>query len=101
MFTVDSTATAHERKSARRELRMRPSDDARIRAAAAAVGLSDADFMTQAALLYAAEIEQRTTRSVLSIERFDAFRQAVEAPGRVIPGLAAALRDSAGILKDG
>ena len=100
MFAMQETARAQERKSARKELRMKPSDDARIRAAAASVGLSEADFMTQAALLHAADIERRSFHSILPAHQFAAFQEAVTSPGRASSGLTAAAKDVDGILKD-
>ncbi|MFW5834368.1 MAG: DUF1778 domain-containing protein, partial [Pseudomonadota bacterium] len=68
--------------------------------AAAATGLQDADFIRQAALMRAQEIEQRLALSLLPTEAFDAFKAAVEAPGQVVPGLARAAEASKGRLKD-
>jgi uncharacterized protein (DUF1778 family) len=85
---------------ARKELRMHRTDEERIRAAAAATGLQEADFIRQAALLRAQEVEQRMSLSILPVEAFDAFKAAVEAPGKVVPGLARAAGASKGFLKD-
>ena len=38
--------------------------------------------------------------SILPTEAFEAFRAAVEAPGKVVPGLARAAETSKGLLKD-
>jgi len=85
---------------ARKELRLHRADEERIRAAAAATGLQEADFIRQAALLRAQEVEQRMSLSILPLDAFDAFRAAVEAPGVVVTGLASAAQASKGLLKD-
>jgi len=58
---------------ARKELRLHREDEARIRAAAAATGLQEADFIRQAALLRAQEDERRLSLSILPAETFVAF----------------------------
>ena len=85
---------------ARKELRLHRADEARIRAAAAATGLQEADFIRQAALLRAREVEERLALSVLPEDLFDAFAAAVDAPGRVVPGLTDAADAARGRLKD-
>jgi uncharacterized protein (DUF1778 family) len=86
---------------ARKEVRMHRADEERIRAAAAACGLQEADFIRQAALLRAQEVEQRLSLSILPVEAFAAFKAAVETPGKVVSGLARAAEASKGFLKDG
>ena len=73
---------------ARKELRMHRADEERIKAAAAATGLQEADFIRQATLLRAQEVEQHVSLSVLPVEAFDAFKAAVEAPGQLVPACA-------------
>jgi uncharacterized protein (DUF1778 family) len=97
--TIDSVDT-RERMTARKEVRMRPSDEKRIRAAAATVGLAEADFIRQAALRHVNDVERRSTMSILPDDIFEAFKHAVAAPGKVVPGLAKAAARSEGILKD-
>ena len=100
MFVVEKVTPTPGKMEARKELRMHRADEARIRAAAAATGLQEADFIRQAALLRAQEVERRLSLSVLPIEAFEAFRAAVEAPGQVVTGLARAAQTSKGLLKD-
>ncbi|MBV2358620.1 DUF1778 domain-containing protein [Thalassococcus sp. CAU 1522] len=100
MFAITSVRQTPGKMEARKELRMHRTDEERIRAAAAATGLQEADFIRQAALLRAQEVEQRMSLSVLPVEAFDAFRAAVETPGKVVPGLARAADASKGLLKD-
>lgn len=100
MFAITSAAQTPGKMEARKELRMHRTDEERIRAAAAATGLQEADFIRQAALLRAQEVEQRMSLSILPVEAFDAFKAAVEAPGKVVPGLARAADASKGLLKD-
>ena len=85
---------------ARKEVRMHRRDEQRIRAAAAATGVQEADFIRQAALHMAAEVERRLSLSILPVEAFEAFRAAVEASGKAVPGLAAAATASEGILRN-
>ncbi|WP_412507240.1 DUF1778 domain-containing protein [Roseovarius sp. SYSU LYC5161] len=100
MFASETAAPTPGKMDARKELRMHRTDEERIKAAAAATGLQEADFIRQAALLRAQQVEQRASLSVLPVETFDAFKAAVEAPGRVVPGLARAADASKGLLKD-
>ncbi|MDE3028554.1 MAG: DUF1778 domain-containing protein [Paracoccaceae bacterium] len=100
MFATEPIVPASGKMEARKEVRMHRQDEARIRAAAAATGLQEADFIRQAALLRAEEVERRLSLSVLPAEAFAAFKAAVETPGRVVPGLAAAAKASEGLLKD-
>lgn len=100
MFAITSATPTPGKMEARKELRMHRTDEERIRAAAAATGLQEADFIRQAALLRAQEVEQRMSLSILPVEAFDAFKAAVEAPGKVVPGLARAADASKGFLKD-
>lgn len=100
MFVITSVTPTPGKMEARKELRMHRTDEERIRAAAAATGLQEADFIRQAALLRAQEVEQRMSLSILPVEAFDAFKAAVEAPGKVVPGLARAAEASKGLLKD-
>ena len=100
MFAITSATPTPGKMEARKELRMHRTDEERIRAAAAATGLQEADFIRQAALLRAQEVEQRMSLSILPVEAFDAFKAAVEAPGKIVPGLARAAEASKGLLKD-
>jgi|GEM_PF-741726 len=100
MFAIEKATLTQGKMEARKELRMHRTDEERIRAAAAATGLQEADFIRQAALLRAQDVEQRIALSILPIDAFEAFRSAVEAPGKVVPGLARAAEASKGLLKD-
>ena len=100
MFTTASVTPTPGKMDARKELRLHRSDEERIRAAAAATGLQEADFIRQAALLRVQEVEQRLSLSILPSEAFEAFQKATEAPGRVVAGLACAASMSKGRLTD-
>lgn len=100
MFARIDPVDTGERMTARKEVRMRPSDEQRIKAAAATVGLNEADFIRQAALQQVCEVERRSTMSVLPADTFEAFKNAVYARGKVVPGLAEAAAQSEGILRD-
>jgi uncharacterized protein (DUF1778 family) len=101
MFATDQARPTPGRMEARKEVRMHRQDEQRIRAAALATGVQEADFIRQAALQMAAEVERRLSLSVLPIETFEAFLSAIEAPGKKVPGLAAAAKASEGLLKNG
>lgn len=100
MFAIEAATPTSGKMEARKELRLHRQDEERIKAAAAATGLQEADFIRQAALLRAQEVERRLSLSILPTEAFEAFKAAVEAPGKVVPGLARAAKASEGLLKD-
>jgi uncharacterized protein (DUF1778 family) len=100
MFAIDDVRPTSGRMEARKEVRMHRQDEQRIRAAALATGVQEADFIRQAALHMAAEVERRMSLSVLPVEAFEAFLSAVEAPGKKVPGLVAAAKASEGFLKN-
>ncbi|MCC5967239.1 MAG: DUF1778 domain-containing protein [Natronohydrobacter sp.] len=100
MFAMPPAAVTSDKMDVRKELHLHREDEARIRAAAAATGLQETDFIRQAALLRAQEVEQRLALSILPQETFDAFTAAINAPGQVIPGLAHAAVGSKGLLTD-
>ena len=100
MFAIEKVTPPPGKMEARKELRMHRGDEARIRAAAAATGLQEADFIRQAALLRGQEVERRLSLSILPTESFEAVRAAVEAPGKVVTGLTQTAQTSKGLLKD-
>ena len=100
MFNLENVPSPSGKMEARKELRLHRQDEARIRAAAAATGLQEADFIRQAALLRAQEVERRLSLSILSAETFEAFQAAIAEPGKPVPGLAAAAKASKGRLTD-
>ncbi|MFO1144149.1 MAG: DUF1778 domain-containing protein [Amaricoccus sp.] len=100
MFGIGKVSATAGKMEARKEVRMHRRDEERIRAAAAATGVQEADFIRQAALMRAEEVERRLALSVLPEEAFAAFRAAVEGPGAVVPGLVRAAEASEGVLKD-
>ena len=67
MFGIETVTPTPGKMEARKEVRMHRRDEERIRAAAAATGLQEADFIRQAALLRAQEVEQRMALSVLCL----------------------------------
>ena len=100
MFALETVTPTPGKMEARKEVRMHRADEERIRAAAAATGLQEADFIRQAALLRAQEVEQRMSLSILPVESFEPFKAAVGAPGKKVPGLAHAAKATKGLLKD-
>lgn len=101
MFSGDTVTPTKGKMEARKELRLHRADEEKIKAAAAATGLQEADFIRQAALMRARDIERSMSLSLLPKEAFEAFKTAIEAPGKVVPGLADAARSTEGLLKDG
>jgi uncharacterized protein (DUF1778 family) len=100
MFALETVNSTPGKMEARKEVRMHRADEERIKAAAAATGLQESDFIRQAALLRAQEVEQRMRLSILPVESFEAFRAAVEAPGKTMPGLARVAKATKDLLKD-
>jgi uncharacterized protein (DUF1778 family) len=100
MFTLETVTPTPGRMEARKEVRMHRADEERIRAAAAATGLQEADFIRQAALLRAQEVEQRMNLSILPVEAFEAFKAAVETPGKKVRELARVAKTTQGMLRD-
>jgi uncharacterized protein (DUF1778 family) len=85
MFAMTPASPTAGKMDSCKELRLHRADEERIRAAAA-TGLQEADFIRQAALLLAHEVEQRLSLSILPVEAFNAFRAEVDAPGKVVGG---------------
>lgn len=77
----------HERKTARKELRLKPSDDERLKNAAAFVGLSETDLIIEAAMERVGDIERRSMVTLLPDDTFMRFHEAIQQEGKVIPGL--------------
>lgn len=100
MFALGSATPSSGKMEARKEVRMHRADEERIKAAAAATGLQEADFIRQAALMRAQEVEQRISLSILPREAFEAFQNAVNATGKAVPGLARAAAATKSLLND-
>jgi len=101
MFSLDAVALTPGKMAVRKQVRFHSADADRISAAAAAMGMTVADFIRQAALLRPQDIEQRLTTSNLSDEAFEAFNVIVTAEGRQVPALVNALRQTRYALKTG
>lgn len=100
MFAYSEPAVTQERKTARKEFRIRPSDDERLKRAAASVGLSESDFITEAAMIRVVEIERRSLVTMLPEDAFARFQHAIQAEGKVVPGLAKAAKRAEGLLRN-
>ena len=98
--TMEVMPTAGKR-DVRKELRLHRKDEERIKAAAKAAGLGETDFIIRASLQKAEDVERHRYVSVLPAGAFAAFKEAVEAPPRELPGLARLVEEAKGILKDG
>lgn len=98
---ADLTANVAEKKSVRKEQRVKPSVSAAIARAAAAVGMDESVFIVSAAYEKAVAIEASQFSTTLNPEFFDAFAKAVNTPGKRVEGLAKAAADTQGILRDG
>ncbi len=98
MFAVNVFTSGSEKLTRRKEFRLREVDCIRIKAAADAVGLQESDFIREAAIRHAEDVERRMMVTVLAQPAFDAFREALDAPAVALPGLAAAARQSENVL---
>ena len=100
MFASKPVSSTKGKMTGRKELRLHLWDEMRIMAAAAETGLKEADFIRQAALLRAEEVERRMSLSLLPAGVFEAFKAAFNAPGEIVPGHVTAAKSSEGLLKD-
>lgn len=87
----DYTAALPERKSQRKELRLKPTVEQKIRSVAAYLGMDESTFIASAAYRAAQEIEASQFVTVLPQEQFDAFAAAVDAPAKGNDALTALL----------
>jgi len=101
MFTLETSKPTATKMDTRKEIRMHRADAARIRDAAAATGLQEADFIRQAALGRAQEVEQRLAVSVLPTEAYDAFAAAIDTPAKRNENLAGLLKHAGEMVRDG
>ncbi len=101
MFTLDTPNPASTKMDARKEIRMYREDAARIRDAAAASGLQESDFIRQAALQRAQEVERRMAVSILSPDAYDAFAAAVDVPPVRNEKLSHLLAQARDMIRDG
>ena len=99
----DTTASATEKKSARKELRMKPGVAAKIKDVALMVGMDESTFITSAAYQKAQEIEQSQFISILPQDQFDAFSAAVTvtSKGECNEALAGLMKQSGDTFVDG
>lgn len=74
----DYTADFSERKTARKELKLKPSVAEKIKFAASLTGMDVSTFISSAAYEKAQQIEQAQFATVLQDMEFDAFAAAVE-----------------------
>ena len=100
MMLFETETLQKSKMDARKEVRMRKSDAKRIKAAAAELGLQESDFIRQAALMRAYEVEQHLSLSILPEEIFVKFQQAVNKSGDKNPRLSEAFEKSQKILRE-
>lgn len=81
-------------KSARRNIRVAPADDAVIRQAAAVVGESVSEFLIQSGRGRAETILADRTRFALDDQAWAAFTEALERPAEVKPSVVDLIRRS-------
>lgn len=96
----DYAETLHERKSQRKELRLKPTVENAIRRAAASLGMDESTFISSAAYKVAQEVEASQFVTVLPEEQFKAFAAAVDAPAKENEALTALLIQSQSLLAD-
>jgi len=96
----DATAGVAEKKSVRKEQRVKPSISAAISRAAAAVGMDESAFIVSAAYEKAVAIERSQFSTSLDPQYFQRFAKAINAPGKRHEGLTEAAKKTSGILRD-
>ncbi len=97
---TDSTAKTQERKSVRKEQRVKPSISDAIARAAMSVGMDESVFIVSAAYEKAIAIEKAQFSTSLDSEYFQQFSKAVNSQGKRIKGLVEAEQKSRDILRD-
>jgi uncharacterized protein (DUF1778 family) len=97
----DYTACVSERKSARKELCLKPSVAAVIKKAAVSLGMDESTFIASAAYKKAQDIEQSQFASLISDAQFAAFAAAVDAPGQRNEALADVMKRGRTLFVDG
>lgn len=97
---TDATADVAEKKSVRKEQRVKPSISAAISQAAASVGMDESAFIVSAAYEKAIEIKKSQFSTSLDPEYFQRFAKAINAPGKRIEGLVEAEKKTRRILRN-
>lgn len=96
----DCTAALHEKKTQRKELRLKPTVERTIRRVAASLGMDESTFISSAAYKTAQEVEASQFLTVLPEEHFKAFAAAVDAPAKENEALTELLFQSQSVLVD-
>lgn len=96
----DCTAAVLERKTQRKELRLKPTVEETIRRVAQHVGMDESTFIASAAYRTAKEIEASQFVTMLPQEQFDMFAAAVDAPAKENEALTKLLLRSQSVLVD-
>jgi uncharacterized protein (DUF1778 family) len=96
----DCTAALPERKTQRKELRLKPTVEKTIRRVAATLGMDESTFISSAAYRVAQEVEASQFLTVLPEEQFKAFAAAVDAPAKENEALTELLLQSQSVLVD-
>lgn len=96
----DCTAALPERKTQRKELRLKPTVERTIRRVAASLGMDESTFISSAAYRVAQEVEASQFLTVLPEEQFKAFAAAVDAPAKENEALTELLLQSQSVLVD-
>ena len=97
----DYTSAVREPKSHRKDLRLKPSVMEAIERASLAVGMDASTFITSVSYRAAQEIEMAQHKTILPLDAFDAFAEAVDRPGQPNSALAALFTKRDGIISDG
>ena len=100
MFNTMTLLPVARKRGARKVLRLRREDEKLIKAAAKAAGMRESDFIVQASLKQAEEVQRNVPVCRLPLEAYEAFKADVEAPGEIDPGLSQLMEESKGLLKN-
>jgi uncharacterized protein (DUF1778 family) len=97
----DYTAHVSERKTTRKELKLKPSVDEKIKWAAQMVGMDASTFIASAAYEKAQDVEKSQFVTVLKQTQFDAFAKAVDTKGKRNEALSEVIKKSREMFVDG
>lgn len=95
-------ASTSGRREVRKQFRLHRKDAALIESAASSAGLRESDFIREAVISRAQEVDEQERNmsvSVLPVDVFEKLSAELERPGKFIPGLARAAKAAERILK--
>ncbi|MTH80326.1 DUF1778 domain-containing protein [Paracoccus aestuariivivens] len=96
----DCTAALFEKKTQRKEIRLKPTVEKTIQRVARLIGMDESTFIASAAYRAAQDIEASQFVTVLPQAQFDAFAAAVDVPAKENEALTKLLLKSQSVLVD-